>query len=282
MLLSDFLSAEKPNTPVFFALTKTPPGVGAMEELFGASARRVFRCSRGPAPFTLLKFAGMSGDKARFYHPGKCHAVSAVARGPAWLARRAGSDAALAQLVRAEEGAWGAPPAAGGAASAADREGAAQSRLLENLARGRQIEKALAGRAAEAQEPAEFATGHLFFRVADAPTIARMDGLLARRDYAHPFWRFGQDAAKDHPHGPAPDTCPQRPRVRDEVVVPAEKDRHVILRGETKGSTTIWGKMGIRVAGFGGQNEHQLEPGSHEISCSEGWERPDLRSSGIT
>ena len=38
----------------------------------------------------------------------------------------------------------------------------------------------------------------------------------------------------------------------------------VLLRGETKGSK-IKGKMGIKAAGLGGQNNHQYEPGSHEI-----------------
>ena len=36
------------------------------------------------------------------------------------------------------------------------------------------------------------------------------------------------------------------------------------LRGETKGSQ-IQGKMGIEVAGLGGRNEHQFEPGCREI-----------------
>ena len=36
------------------------------------------------------------------------------------------------------------------------------------------------------------------------------------------------------------------------------------LRRETKGSK-IMGKMGIKVAGLGGQNKHQVGPCSHEI-----------------
>ena len=39
------------------------------------------------------------------------------------------------------------------------------------------------------------------------------------------------------------------------------------LRGETKESK-IQGKIGIKVAGLGGQNEHQFEPGNHEV-CME-------------
>ena len=38
----------------------------------------------------------------------------------------------------------------------------------------------------------------------------------------------------------------------------------VILRRGARGSE-IYGKMGVKVAGLGGQNEHQVDPGSHEI-----------------
>ena len=43
-----------------------------------------------------------------------------------------------------------------------------------------------------------------------------------------------------------------------------QRDEDLVLRGETKGSK-IKGKMGIKVAGLGGQNNHQYERGSHEI-----------------
>ena len=38
----------------------------------------------------------------------------------------------------------------------------------------------------------------------------------------------------------------------------------VVLRRQAEGSK-IYGKMGIKVARLGGQNEHQCDPGSHEI-----------------
>ena len=50
----------------------------------------------------------------------------------------------------------------------------------------------------------------------------------------------------------------------------------VPLRRQTKGSK-IQGKIGITVAGLGGQSEHQFVPGP----CGEGWEGPEPRSSGF-